>query len=457
MIEFIYSFILYPLIHLSFLILSLFNEKIKAGLIVRRNQSWLQSFTLNTKWIWFHAASGEFEYAKPVINELKKFCPDHKILVTYFSPSALKMIQGFSQVDLAVPMPWDTPWHWQKFLNHYKPSVLAIARTDTWPNMIWQTAKASIPSILFSATLPSNSGRVASFFGRLLYGEIIEKLTRISCVSQADADNFHLLSQDSDIQIDGDTRFDQVFARLENPKSIKFINNLASNSRVNTDINTKAISAAQIDTNIFVAGSTWPADERVLFPALPELLKQNLCFIIAPHEPTEKHLLEIEQKLESLQIKSHTRYSQIQNSQFHSSAEPPTTIECVPGQVYIIDQVGILAELYMLSTISFVGGSFKKSIHSVMEPAAAGNFVVMGPYHRNSREALAFKNMNIAREFESSLELKKILESELKLSADEINSRRESILNFANSQKGASHVIAGWIKKNILLVNPRSQ
>jgi 3-deoxy-D-manno-octulosonic-acid transferase len=60
-----------------------------------------------------------------------------------------------------------------------------------------------------------------------------------------------------------------------------------------------------------------------------------------------------------------------------------------------VDQTGILAELYTQAQFAFVGGSFKKTVHSVMEPLAAGCVTFVGPKHQNNREALAIKNVKL--------------------------------------------------------------
>jgi 3-deoxy-D-manno-octulosonic-acid transferase len=67
----------------------------------------------------------------------------------------------------------------------------------------------------------------------------------------------------------------------------------------------------------------------------------------------------------------------------------------IPYGVLLIDQVGVLADLYRLGAVAFVGGSFKDKVHSVMEPLACGCFVVTGPKINNNREALLFKNISV--------------------------------------------------------------
>ena len=82
----VYRSLLWPLLFLAFQFLGFFNSKIRQGLAMRKGQPWLK-WKRAEKPIWIHCASGEFEYAKPVIHRLKSLSPKTKILVTYFSPS----------------------------------------------------------------------------------------------------------------------------------------------------------------------------------------------------------------------------------------------------------------------------------------------------------------------------------------------------------------------------------
>ncbi len=408
--EVFYTFIIYPMVWSGFWLLSWFNSKVNQGFKLRRNKSWIKAFDSKSQWIWFHVASGELEYAKPVMRTLKQ-SGKFKILVTYFSPSATRALAKASDVDLYIPMPWDTPWNWNQFLDHYKPQVLAIARTDTWPNMVWQTAKRNIPSILFSATLPSHSGRYASFWGRLFYGSVVEKLSTISCVSESDRDNFTRLAPDQSFTVDGDTRFDQVIYRVSENRPLRLEFNGGP---------------------VFVAGSTWPEDEKILIPALKEPIGRGLKAIIAPHEPSDIHLRFLEESLLAHGLKP-TRYSELN-----------------PGaDIILIDQVGILADLYRFAQVAFIGGSFKKSIHSVMEASACGALAIFGPYHFNNREALALKSEKLAVEVTNSEQIRNILLKELDLDPSQIILRKKSMKAFVQKNSGVSLKISSWIKTQL--------
>jgi 3-deoxy-D-manno-octulosonic-acid transferase len=82
--------------------------KIKKGLELREavngRAPWIKLLPPTPPTVWFHCASGEFEYAKPVIALIKKELPQLKIVVTYFSPTYVDQIRKFAGVDWVVPL-----------------------------------------------------------------------------------------------------------------------------------------------------------------------------------------------------------------------------------------------------------------------------------------------------------------------------------------------------------------
>lgn len=325
--------------------------------------------------IWIHCASGEFEYAKPVISLIKRHSPQAKILVTYFSPSFKKSVHQYPGIDAACPLPWDQPEALQTFLEWHEPKALLIARTDTWPEMLRQCRMNNIPTLLFSATLPENSGR-ARGLGRWMSRFTFQFLDNIYCVTEEDAAVFKTLfdlpDQTGRVEVAGDTRYDQVIARLEKPKPLR--------AELWSDHNRD---------RCFIAGSTWPEDEKALLQAFKseaiakQLRSGELKVILVPHEPTPSHLKDLERQLSEIGLHG-VRYSSAANWS--------------NGTVLLIDQIGILAELYLRARFAFVGGSFRKTVHSVMEPLAAGCLTFVGPFYRNNREAIEFNTIRITNE-----------------------------------------------------------
>lgn len=315
--------------------------------------------------LWIHAASGEVEYAKSVIRSLKESFPQIPVLVTYFSPSAKKLIQKFPGIDLAMALPWDRPRDLEKFLNFYNPRACLIARTDVWPEMARQTRKRRIPCVLFSATFAAKSSR-KGLLSSSLTRMALNSLSRIDCVSEADRENLRDLGVRTKIEIGGDTRFDQVLYRLSHPNPVW-----------------EAFKPAKSD-KVFVCGSTWPQDEDVIFESIGHWLAKGGRLILAPHEASVARVFDLEKRIKDRSW-SFQRYSE------KSSAWT--------SQVLLVDEVGCLQELYSWGDFAFVGGSFKDKVHSVMEPLCAGLPVAVGPYHQNNREALHFQHVILGTDF----------------------------------------------------------
>jgi 3-deoxy-D-manno-octulosonic-acid transferase len=366
MTVFLYRFLFYPL---AFVLLQtlrpLLNRKAKE-MIRDKNQRFFK-FNAGSKDqmaakrpFWIHAASGEIEYARPVIRELKKRFPGVPVIVTHSSPSAKKILSGLADVDAWGALPWDIKGHCERFLNEWQPRALLIARTDAWPVMATCCKERRIPSLLFAATFAENSSRLAGFSGRVTEWAL-NQLATIHCVSAEDENQLKRLHVVTPVEVRGDTRFDQVFHRLENPKPVK------------------SVLRPPLEP-VLIAGSTWPEDESVLIPAFKGF-KGQCKLVLVPHEIHSAHLENLEKLLTQNGL-SCGRYSQLTSWQ--------------QQDVLLVDEIGILAELYAWGTLAFVGGSFKKQVHSVMEPLAAGLPVLVGPFHANNREALHFKNIQIA-------------------------------------------------------------
>ncbi|HEX7675703.1 MAG TPA: glycosyltransferase N-terminal domain-containing protein [Bdellovibrio sp.] len=312
--------------------------------------------------LWIHAASGEIEYARPVIREYRRQHPHVPIMVTYSSPSAKKILEGLHEVDVWAALPWDVDFILKEFITKWNPRALLFSRTDVWPTLAKVTSKQGVPTCLFSATFADNSSRLKGLT-RYLTKYSLNHVAEIHCVSEEDRRNLDVLGLKTKIFVSGDTRFDQVFHRLENPKPLK-------NELMPTP-----------DEFVFIAGSTWPEDESIVIPALAKLKRQAFKAIVAPHETTPAHLEKLEKQMSEAGL-PFVRYSK--------------TTEWPTGSILLIDQVGILAELYTWSDIAFIGGSFKKQVHSVMEALAAGLPVMVGPFHQNNREALFYQKKNFS-------------------------------------------------------------
>lgn len=370
--------------------------------------------------ICIHASSGEIEYAYPLIKKIKENFPTKNILVTLSSPSVLVAVKNNPFVDAYGPAPLDTFWSVRSFLQQWKPQLVLYARTDVWPEFSSQVLGSNIPSYIFSCTFSENSTR-AKGFSALITKFSFENLNHIFTVTAEDKQNLKKIGIKTPIEILGDTRFDQIEIKKKSPPLLKNlfpINAEQEDTTQNEDSNPE-------EKKVFVAGSTWDADEKVLLPIIKNLPQWK--WILAPHEVDPQHLQQIaaglQQHCPDLKIQYYSRFEENKD-----------------WDILIVDQFGKLFFLYEYADATFVGGSFKDKVHSVMEPLAFNKYVFVGPHYHNNREAIEFSKtklfteQNLVQVVNSSQELQKFLEK-IQATKSEIRLKDYSVINEKVSQK----------------------
>ena len=335
----------------------LLPQKIQAWIHLRKTQ--IEKKHKFNKSYWFHASSGEIEYCKSVIRLLKEQQPNSQIVLTYSSPSAEKLFHNIqSYVDQFIPLCWDQPKELIELINYINPQVLIFSRTDLWPELIVQTSKKNIRLGVISYHPKFN------FINNIFNRQLLKQMNFISVLDQNIKNELINSGIKNHISIDGDTRFDQVFYRLSQEPKLKF--------------------TAPSNEKIFVCGSTWPEDEKVLFQCFQELINAKIKIILCPHEVNPKAILHLKNELEKYQL----------SYQFLSNETNYLEISLLKN-IFIIDQVGYLADAYRDASVAFVGGSYKEKIHSVMEPLCCGLPVITGPYYQNNPEAVRYKKIYV--------------------------------------------------------------
>ncbi len=379
-----YNLFISPLIFLAFHFYSIFNPKSRRG-IAGRYQSIKKAtdFRQNPENVGhdlflIHCSSmGEFEHIKPFVRELKKRLPESRTVVMFFSPSGYENVKNAPGVDLFIYAPFDWWLPVMRLFKTLRPIALIIAKYDVWPNQMWLAERMDIPRFLINATLNDASNRLR-FPGRLTLREVYRRFNRIFSISEADKRNYARLAPAEIIEVVGDTKYDQVIFRCEESRK-----------------KTVLPPAFHEGKRVFVAGSTWPADEAYLLPALKNLLKthSDLLIVICPHEPTTEHLAQLEKQLRPL--------AAIRFSQMATGAQSP---------VLLIDKIGLLANLYAIADVAYVGGSFKQNVHNVLEPAVYGIPVMFGPVNQHSHEAQLLKQKGGGVEVYSAEDIHSLLE-----------------------------------------------
>ena len=327
--------------------------------LVERYRKWSHSGRdPSRRLLWIHAPSvGEGLQALPVIQRYRAKHPDTQLVYTFFSPSAEQFAKTVG-ADFCDYLPFDTSIEADEVIDLVRPSALVFSKLDVWPMLVSHAVDHNVKLGLLSATVPESSRR-RSPLALLALRDAYASLDGVGAISPSDAERLLAMGVRGDrITITGDTRYDQVWARATAPRKSR--DEIAARYRD--------------DRATLVAGSTWPSDEQRLFPAWLQLRKQvdGARLIIAPHELSKKHLDGIERW---------ARESSLSLSRTSDETARPT-------DVLLVDQYGILGDIYALAHAAYVGGGFQDAgLHSLLEPAAFGVPVLIGPRHTDNRDA----------------------------------------------------------------------
>ena len=313
--------------------------------------------------VWVHASSvGESLQARAVIDVLRGRMPGLHVVFTFFSPSA-EAVQGTFPADVSSYLPWDLPEVMGPVLDAVRPDVIVFTQREVWPTLAEEAAARGVPTVLIAGTMPQGAGRL-SRPGRILLGPAFRSLRAVAAISKEDGDRFGLLGVEKDrVTVTGDPGIDGVRDRA---------------ARIDRGAPHMQIFGTGFRGEggpILVAGSTWPSDEKVLIPALARVRESvpGLRLVLAPHEPGGYDFVGLGRRLAA-------------------DGWIPALLGKV-GEVHgvdaiLVDRVGVLADLYGLASVAYVGGGFHKSgLHSVLEPAAVGVPVLIGPQYQGSVHA----------------------------------------------------------------------
>ena len=359
--SFIYNFILLFASQLL-KILALFSPKMK--LFVEGRKSVFDTLKNNIqefdKTIWFHAASlGEYEQGLPVIEKVKEQFPQHKIVLTFFSPSGYEVRKNNTVADVTLYLPLDTISNAKQFLKVVHPEMVFFIKYEFWPNYLKELKNQNIKTYLISGIFRENQ----AFFK--WYGGFYRKALKTFTYFFVQNESSKLLLQSigfSNVSISGDTRFDRVVAILEKDNTLDFI------------------AAFKNNQPTIVIGSSWPKDEGLLIQYI-ESAPQNVKFIIAPHNINHNQILNLKTQISKKTIMFSEKEEMLKQVQQDKIED---------FQVFIIDTIGILTKIYSYADIAYVGGGFgNPGVHNLLEPATFGIPIVMGPNYSHFAEATA--------------------------------------------------------------------
>ncbi len=396
-----------------------FNEKLKMFVGGRKDvfKTLERNIAPDDKTIWFHCASlGEFEQAVPVIEATKKLFTNHKIIISFFSPSGYEIKKNSSIADCIVYLPLDTRSNVTKFIKLAHPSLAIFVKYEFWPNYLFELKKSKIPTLLISGLFREKQ----AFFKP--YGSFMRKaLESFNHFFVQDLNSKELLKTIglNNTTISGDTRFDRVSHQIEQNNTLGFMDVFTNGSLC------------------IVCGSTWPEDEDILLDSINNA-KEEVKFVIAPHKMDALALIAFRDKINIPSI----AYSEI-----FSQSNALEKEKLIEAKVLCIDTIGLLTKIYSYGDIAYVGGAAGTSgLHNILEPATFGVPIVIGPYFEKFPEAKRLQQLAGLYSVKSRAECTEVLG---KLIGDPSFRSKTGMISghFINNNTGATKCIMKYIEK----------
>ncbi len=386
-------------------IIAIFSPKIKLFVVGRKSVFETLSNKINPedKTIWFHAASlGEYEQGLSVIEKIKIKYPEHKIVLTFFSPSGFEVRKNNNITDVTIYLPLDSESNAKKFLEIVRPEMVFFIKYEFWPNYLNELNRLQIKTYLTSGIFREKQAFFKWYGG--FYRNALKSFDYFFVQNESSKQLLHSIGFNN-VKISGDTRFDRVVSILELDNSLSFIENFKN------------------DKTTIVIGSSWSKDENLIVNYINQ--SKNIKFIIAPHNINSEQILELKNSIS----KSVILFSEKENHYLSDF------------DVFIIDTIGILTKIYSYADIAYVGGGFgKPGIHNILEPATFGVPVVIGPNYSHFAEAIALVHLEGCISVSNQKQLNEAFDD--LIANNDIRQEKGHICStFVNMNKGATEVI----------------
>ena len=325
--------------------------------------------------IWLHAVSvGEVLAASRLVKDLDARLPGYLIAVSTTTKTGQDLARKLFGAGRVFYCPLDLPWATRAWLRRLQPSLLILAETEFWPNLLTGCFRRHIPVAVVNARISDRSWPRYHKL-RALWKPILSRLSAVLAQSPVDAERLLDLGCTSQaVSVSGNLKFD---VRIAQP--------------VEATLQLKALAPRP---RFLVAGSTLEGEEEAFIQAAkaPCSLNQQMIKIIAPRHP--ERFEAVARLLASSGVKWVRRSSW--------KGKPVDELPRLEGGEFVLlDTIGELASVYSLASIAFVGGGIARGGgHNPLEPAQFGVPIVMGPDYKNFRaitdELIAHHALRIA-------------------------------------------------------------
>ncbi len=310
------------------------------------------------KVIWINGVSvGEISSAQSLVDQIRERWPSKRIVVSATTGTGYRRAcELYGKKAEVIGYPFDFHWVVSSFLKKINPQVVIMLELDLWPNFLLSCSEREVPIMVVNGRLSQGSTEGYLKIKGLLHEPFLA-ITAFLAQDEVDAERAKRIGMPEHVvQVGGNMKFDLIrTARCDSPYE------------------------HWRDKCNLVLASTHEPEEMALLQALQEKLPGNWRLILVPRHP---------ERCKSLERRLHTAGY---NFTFFSSLSEEKQ---VPDHV-LVDKIGILADLYAIADLVLIGGTLiAHGGQNMIEPAALGIPVVVGPSTGNFREAMQILRQN---------------------------------------------------------------
>ena len=343
----IYTLLLYLGLPIAILKLVVKERKSPFWKVKLKNQLGFVTKTAS-KAIWVHCVSvGEFNAARPLIDQLLDIYPEHRLAITTTTITGAEAVRNhYKNRVMHYFFPFDLPSIVGPFINKVNPVACILLETEIWPNLINNLNKKAIPVMLVNARLSERSLNKYQKISSNLVQKTINQLTLIGSQNERSSERFLSLGVSPDKVVTvGNLKFDSK--EKDNPSTTQSLQQMIGQRRV------------------VVFASTRDGEERKILKSYVNTKdKFDALMIVIPRHPQ--------------------RFDEVFNLIVDSGLNVKRRsqgLSCDENtQVLLGDSMGELLSYYSVCDIAFIGGSLiDTGGQNMLEAAALSKPILFGP------------------------------------------------------------------------------
>ncbi len=338
-----------------------FGERLKQSFGFLPHETMIKVANKNA--IWLHAVSvGEIVATSPMVKEIKKELPNSVVVISVVTSSGYDMAKRIiPEADGVIFFPIDLPWLSSRVIKSINPRAFLLVETELWPNFLRAARHAHIPVMMVNGRISDKSVGRYRYMGSVLQ-DMLRTVIKFCMQSPLDAEYIMGLgAQPARVIVTGNTKYDQTYTDVSQQEQASIINQYGFSGR----------------QPVIIAGSTHKGEEEYLFVAYNCVRQsfQQAVMVIAPRD--------ILRADELVNMAAAQGYRAVKRSIL---AQKPSQ----DHDIVILDTIGELGRVYSIGDVIFVGGSMvAHGGHNILEPAAHGKPILIGPHMFNFKEIYA--------------------------------------------------------------------